>query len=807
METSGVNNCDLCPFYGESGEALHYHKAKCHGNFFGHREASSAASMLPLPPGFPAFPGLFNAAVQSQHHGDPASAYHQHISTYNQTAGAQQALQQAHQQQQQAVVQAAHHQLQARFGAESVKIPGSLGAVASNAVTNTHHPATTLPSSSSLHVQQAQAAQAQAAQQAAAAAAQQQQHHEQLQRQRQAEAEQRLQQETQRLQEFSKEFSNLQDHHSSVRNPALGGHQPTAAPLRHPHQNNEQVQAENYTQNNGQPSSGHGPGIGSGQGGGQDLRHSANVTPIPAPVMGKHSSYNYRARNDGDPVVKPTEVTIVKMDGERVSQADLKAAAEAAEAARIASAKAEEERLQAERLAAEQLAAQKDMNGEPSPSTMQDIKPVMSTDTTKETESEHDVLKNVKVELKEGDETLDSNGDMEDRQSDEKEEGEIPDGAKTPPNPGPPQTTKKEFDLDAYLHNKCQFCGFIAKVGGQKELREHIGEKHEPFRDIKCPTCGEVFRSRLKLALHIKDTHLRARGARFDGDGPGKNVKCPTCKQFFENRQKLALHIQEKHLQERIQRLGKEDDDDDYFGDGPLGQKMPKPEPEPGEMIPDEPTTGKKGKRKKKKKGLKAGIKANPEGKTKLIRKPKLKRLGTFPCDRCGKMFKRTDHLLRHIRETHNNIKKYHCEYEGCLHQTSDRHRMVEHVEAMHLKIKKHICDKCGHATSWPQCLAKHMFIMHGVGTGKIYTCDICGYVTKYRSNFKNHKKNKHDIGDQKPGLCTTCGKTYKTRTYLWDHVYRVHMKRRKGQGNHFPRDSEGAQAMRREMAKHMGTL
>ena len=34
---------------------------------------------------------------------------------------------------------------------------------------------------------------------------------------------------------------------------------------------------------------------------------------------------------------------------------------------------------------------------------------------------------------------------------------------------------------------------------------------------------------------------------------------------------------------------------------------MPKAEPEPGEMIPEEPTTGgKKGKRKKKKKGLKS---------------------------------------------------------------------------------------------------------------------------------------------------------------------------------------------------------
>ena len=66
----------------------------------------------------------------------------------------------------------------------------------------------------------------------------------------------------------------------------------------------EQVQAANYTQNNGQPTATQGPGIGGNPAGTQDIRHSANVTPIPPPVMGKHSSYNYRARNDGDPVVK-----------------------------------------------------------------------------------------------------------------------------------------------------------------------------------------------------------------------------------------------------------------------------------------------------------------------------------------------------------------------------------------------------------------------------------------------------------------------------------------------------------------------
>jgi len=72
-------------------------------------------------------------------------------------------------------------------------------------------------------------------------------------------------------------------------------------------------------------------------------------------------------------------------------------------------------------------------------------------------------FKFLKVELKEGDETIDSNGDVEDRQSEEGEEGEVREGAKTPPNPGPPPPNKKEFDLDAYLHNKCQFCDFVAR--------------------------------------------------------------------------------------------------------------------------------------------------------------------------------------------------------------------------------------------------------------------------------------------------------------------------------------------------------
>ena len=88
----------------------------------------------------------------------------------------------------------------------------------------------------------------------------------------------------------------------------------------------------------------------------------------------KISPANQKIANNVPKHFQPTEVTVVKSEGERVSQADLKAAAEAAEAARIASAKAEEERLQAEKLAAEQLAAQNGLNGERSPTTLQDIK-------------------------------------------------------------------------------------------------------------------------------------------------------------------------------------------------------------------------------------------------------------------------------------------------------------------------------------------------------------------------------------------------------------------------------------------------
>lgn len=88
----------------------------------------------------------------------------------------------------------------------------------------------------------------------------------------------------------------------------------------------------------------------------------------------------------------------------------------------------------------------------------------------------------------------------------------------------------------------------------QRQLNEPLTA---PPAEIKCPTCSKPFGSRPKLALHIKEVHLRERGARFDGEGrPVRNVvKCPTCRMYFESRQKLAIHIRESHLVERLSRI------------------------------------------------------------------------------------------------------------------------------------------------------------------------------------------------------------------------------------------------------------
>ena len=57
---------------------------------------------------------------------------------------------------------------------------------------------------------------------------------------------------------------------------------------------------------------------------------------------------------------------------------------------------------------------------------------------------------------------------------------------------------------------------------------------------------------------------------------------------------------------------------------------------------------------------------------------------GCFSCPECDKEFKRTEHLKRHIRSVHSNIRPYHCHY--CERKFSRLDNLAQHIKT-HYKV------------------------------------------------------------------------------------------------------------------------
>ncbi|KAI8987468.1 hypothetical protein BDF20DRAFT_787751, partial [Mycotypha africana] len=53
-----------------------------------------------------------------------------------------------------------------------------------------------------------------------------------------------------------------------------------------------------------------------------------------------------------------------------------------------------------------------------------------------------------------------------------------------------------------------------------------------------------------------------------------------------------------------------------------------------------------------------------------------------FPCsyDGCGKIFKRSEHLKRHIKSIHTKEKPYTCPYDNCDKRFSRTDNLSQHI-------------------------------------------------------------------------------------------------------------------------------
>lgn len=160
-----------------------------------------------------------------------------------------------------------------------------------------------------------------------------------------------------------------------------------------------------------------------------------------------------------------------------------------------------------------------------------------------------------------------------------------------------------------------------------------------------------------------------------------------------------------------------------------------------------------------------------------------------FVCDLCGKQFRVSQGLVRHLRETHEGIKNFGCDICGRMFATR---RNVEEHRRIHTNERPYICDLCGksfkqkaslfvhnrsHTDSFPfRCSycnqgfrTRPPLLIHVTRhTGeKPYPCDICGRCFRIKYELKRHKLIH---SEEKPFSCSECGLSFRQKRYLRNH-------------------------------------
>lgn len=160
-----------------------------------------------------------------------------------------------------------------------------------------------------------------------------------------------------------------------------------------------------------------------------------------------------------------------------------------------------------------------------------------------------------------------------------------------------------------------------------------------------------------------------------------------------------------------------------------------------------------------------------------------------FVCDLCGKQFRVSQGLVRHLRETHAGIKNFPCDLCGRMFASR---RNVEEHRRIHTNERPYICDLCGKSFKQKASLFVHnrshndtfpfrcsycnqgfrtrpSLLVHVTRhTGeKPYACDVCGRCFRIKYELKRHRLIH---SDEKPFSCTDCGQSFRQKRYLRNH-------------------------------------
>ena len=139
-------------------------------------------------------------------------------------------------------------------------------------------------------------------------------------------------------------------------------------------------------------------------------------------------------------------------------------------------------------------------------------------------------------------------------------------------------------------------------------------------------------------------------------------------------------------------------------------------------------------------------------------------------CKECGYAAKWKNSLKLHIESVHLGEKKFECEL--CPYKSARRGHLKAHIDQRHEKTGNYVCEDCGYIASLNSKLKLHMVSVHKKGN-KIFKCDQCPYATTSKGSLKVHVDGVHN--KIRNHVCEECGFATTQNGSLNKHKQSVH--------------------------------
>lgn len=145
-----------------------------------------------------------------------------------------------------------------------------------------------------------------------------------------------------------------------------------------------------------------------------------------------------------------------------------------------------------------------------------------------------------------------------------------------------------------------------------------------------------------------------------------------------------------------------------------------------------------------------------------MKRKSSLEIKSSYQCMECGRCFKLKDSYMRHMR-IHRDERPFTCHI--CGKQFRDSGGLSRHVKDVHAKLKNFMCDICGKFFASKATKEDHRRTHTGE---RPYICDSCGKTFKSKASLYIHSKLHTD---EFPHPCSHCNKKFRRRQEMLAHI------------------------------------